>query len=94
MQASTNSLSPKYLWWKTPAEAAARPDLLIAQIMNLGTWEDVAALEMAVPAEQLRRVLAAAEPEQFSANSWHFWHLRLHVAEADFVPPLPARTYE
>ncbi|WP_299687506.1 hypothetical protein [Hydrocarboniphaga sp.] len=62
--------------------------------MNLGTWDDVATLEAAVPSERLRQVLTHAEAGQFSEKSWHFWHLRLHVAELGSIPPLPQRKFE
>lgn len=88
------SLGKRYLWWKSPDEIAVQPELLIAQIMNIGTWDDVTTLEEAVPASQLRRVLTHAEPGQFSPRSWHFWHLRLHVTDADHVPPPPRRTFQ
>lgn len=88
------ALGKLYLWWKTPEEIAARPDMLIAQIMNIGTWDDVVALEQAVPVEHLRDVLTHAEPGQFSARSWQFWHLRLHLADLDNVPPMPRRSFQ
>jgi hypothetical protein len=87
-------LAKKYLWWKTPEEVSAQPDLLIAQIMNIGTWDDVVMLEGSVPVEQLRRLLTQAEPGQFSDKSWQFWHLRLHLADIDHVPPPPRRQFE
>lgn len=27
----------KYIWWKTPDEAVAFPERLVAQVMNIGT---------------------------------------------------------
>lgn len=51
-------------------------------------------LEHAIPEEHLRHVLKHAEPGQFSARSWQFWHLRLHLAELDRVPALPQRSFE
>lgn len=88
------SLGKRYLWWKAPEEVAVRPDLLIAQIMNIGTWDDVVALENNTTVERLRDVLTQAEPGQFSPRSWQFWHLRLHLADIDHVPPLPRRNFQ
>lgn len=88
------SLGKRYLWWMTPEEVAAHPDLLIAQIMDIGTWDDWVTLEREVAAEHLGEVLRHAEPGQFSARSWQFWHLRLHLAELDRVPALPRRSFE
>ncbi|MDN5925320.1 MAG: hypothetical protein L0H70_10035 [Xanthomonadales bacterium] len=88
------ALAKRYLWWKTPVEVAAHPDLLIAQIMNIGTWDDVVALEAAVTTDQLRNVLTHAAPGQFSPKSWQFWHLRLHLADIDHIPPPPKRSFQ
>lgn len=85
------SLTQRYLWWKTPDEVAAHPELLVEQIMNIGTCDDVVALEEAMSVEQLRQVLTHAEPGQFAPKSWQFWHLRLHMTDIDNFPPLPQR---
>lgn len=84
-------LARKYLWWKTPAEAMATPERVIAQVMNLGDFEDVQALANRVGDEVLRDVLTRAEAGQFNARSWVYWHYRLGLAEVDHVPPMPMR---
>lgn len=35
----------KYIWWKTTDDALHYERSLIAQVMNLGGWEDVRRLE-------------------------------------------------
>ena len=42
-----NALKPlagKYIWWKTPDDAVAMPERVIAQVMNIGDYADVPAL--------------------------------------------------
>jgi hypothetical protein len=34
----------KYIWWQTPESAVTSPHRIIAQVMNLGTFEDAQAL--------------------------------------------------
>jgi len=34
-------LARKYLWWMPPEEAVTMPDRVIAQVMNLGDYDDV-----------------------------------------------------
>ena len=34
----------KYIWWKTPEEAVAMPERVIAQVMNIGDYADIQAL--------------------------------------------------
>jgi hypothetical protein len=86
-------LARKYLWWKTPAEVMATPERVIAQVMNLGDFEDVQTLANRVGDEVLRDVLTQAEAGQFNARSWAYWHYRLGLAEVDHVPPMPTRRF-
>ena len=82
----------KYIWWKTPDEAVATPQRVIAQVMNLGEFSDMQSLAAQVGDDVLREVLRYAEAGQFNARSWHYWHYRLDMATLDNVPPLPVRT--
>ena len=86
-------LARTYVWWKTPEEAMQYPNRVAAQVMNLGTWEDLTALIEAAGETYLRQVLRGAEAGQLDARSWHYWHYRLGLAEYGVrpVPPMPAR---
>ena len=84
-------LARKYVWWKTPNEAIAMPERIIAQVMNLGDYADVRTLAEQVGDTQLRDVLAHAEAGQFNERSWTYWHYRLGLAELGQITPLPAR---
>lgn len=86
-------LASKYLWWKTPEEALALPERVIAQVMNIGDYDDVQALVRQVGDERLRQVLAQAEAGQFTARSWAYWHYRLGLARIGQVPALPVRRF-
>ena len=91
--AALKPLARKYLWWKTPDEAVAYPERLIAQVMNIGDFADVAALAAQLGDETLRDVLRHGEAGQFSARSWTYWHYRLGLAKVGEVPPLPVRRF-
>lgn len=86
-------LARKYLWWKTPQEALAMPERVIAQVMNLGDWADVQWLAAQVGDDVLREVLTHAQPGQFNARSWAYWHYRLGLSEPQQVPALPQRRF-
>ena len=86
-------LASSYVWWKTPDEALAMPQRVIAQVMNIGDYADVQALAHQAGDESLRDVLAHAEAGQFSARSWAYWHYRLGIAKLGGVPALPARRF-
>jgi hypothetical protein len=69
------------------------PHRVAAQVMNLGTWEDLTELADVAGEDYLRGVLQNAEAGQLNARSWHYWHYRLGLAEygARPVPPMPVR---
>jgi len=95
-QISPQSLKPfasKYVWWKTPEEALAMPERVIAQVMNIGDYADVQKLVMQVGEEYLREVLAGAQAGQFNERSWVYWHYRLGLASMGHVPALPVRRF-
>ncbi len=83
----------KYVWWKAPEEAVAKPERVIAQVMDIGDYADVQALVSEVGEEVLREVLTSAEAGQFNARSWAYWHYRLGLAKLGEVPMLPARRF-
>ncbi len=86
-------LARKYIWWKTPDEALLYPRRVIAQVMNIGDFNDVKTLTLHVGEEALRDVLQNAEIGDFNERSWHYWHYRLGMAEYGQVPALPVRKF-
>ena len=85
------AMAEKYVWWLSPREAAARPDLVITQVMDIGDYEDACRLEAALGREALARALRRAEPGRLAERSWAYWHYRLGRATAGRVPPRPKR---
>ena len=91
-QESLKPLASKYIWWKTPEEAVAMPERVIAQVMNIGDYEDVLELIEQIGEDRLRHVLSHAEIGQFNERSWAYWHYRLGLAQPEqAVPALPKR---
>jgi len=86
-------LASKYIWWKTPDEAVAIPERVIAQVMNIGDYADVQSLVAQVGDEVLREVLTHAEAGEFNERSWAYWHYRLGLSSVDNVPALPVRKF-
>jgi hypothetical protein len=84
-------LAKRYVWWKSPEDAAAQPERVMAQVMNIGDYDDVQALARAVGDDRLRSVIQRAQIGQFNERSWAYWHYRLGLAEAEQLPPMPAR---
>ncbi len=81
----------KYIWWKAPDDALAYPDRIVAQVMNIGDYDDVRVLFSLVDEEYLIAVLREAEAGEFNERSWAYWHYRLGVSEPDKVPFLRQR---
>jgi len=85
-------LAARYVWWRGPDEAVAASDRLIAQVMNVGDFDDVQALARQVGEARLRKVLQGAAAGQFNGKSWSYWHYRLGLASSEQSPPaMPIR---
>lgn len=81
-------MARKYVWWQPPEQTLADRPLFLAQMMTLGTADDIRWLLSLVSTADLRQVLRDPPIGIFNPRSWNFWHLRL-----DSTPPpeLPAR---
>ncbi len=84
-------LAAKYVWWKTPDEAVLLPNRVVAQVMDIGDYDDVQALIARVGDDYLRNVLTHSEIGQFNERSWAYWHYRLGLAKPGQVPAMPQR---
>ena len=87
------SYASKYIWWKTPEDAVTMPERVVAQVMNIGDFDDMQALAREAGDEFLRHVIRHAQAGQFDERSWAYWHYRLGLAELEQVPPLPVRSF-
>ncbi|MCJ7600604.1 MAG: hypothetical protein MUO63_03770 [Desulfobulbaceae bacterium] len=63
-------LAAKYIWWKAPDEALLYPERVVAQVMDIGDYDDVQMLAAQADEAYLREVLVKAEIGQYSARSW------------------------
>lgn len=85
-------LARKYIWWKTPADAVAMPERIMAQVMDIGDYLDVQALANQVGEDALREVLVHAQAGQFNERSWAYWNYRLGLGSVDYLAPMPVRS--
>lgn len=84
----------RYIWWEPPAQALKRPLRVLAQVMNIGDFEEVRSLLDGMGKESFKEAIAKAEPGWFSPRAWHYWHYRLGLAPAGGrVPRLPTRSF-
>ena len=83
----------KYLWWVDSDEALRDQGRLVAQVMNMGTFDDVQYVEEKLGNDYLRRILKQARPGYFGERSWAYWHYRLGMSKPGRVPVLPERSF-
>jgi hypothetical protein len=76
----------KYLWWEPVDGQPHSEDRIIAQTMNLGTYDDILLLEQAVGNARLLEVMLRAEPGWINDRSWEFWRGRLSLAMGASIP--------
>ena len=79
----------RYIWWRDEAEPSEHR--IIAQVMSIGTWDDIRRLEADWSPDELREVMLRAQPGWISAPSWDLWRGRLRAAGADAIPEAPPR---
>ena len=68
-----------------------QPERVVAQVMNIGDYDDVQILVSEAGEEYLREVLGRAEIGQYNARSWAYWHYRLGMADPGRIPAMPRR---
>lgn len=76
----------KYLWWEPVGGRPHSDDRIIAQTMNLGTYDDILLLERAVGTARLVEIMLHAEPGWINDRSWEFWRGRLSFATGAAIP--------
>jgi hypothetical protein len=79
----------RYIWWRD--ETPPSEDRVIAQVMSIGTWDDIRRLEQVYSRDELRDVMLRAQPGWISEPSWEFWLGRLRAAGAGAIPEAPPR---
>lgn len=55
------SMAKKYIWWQSPDESIHFPQKIIAQVMNIGTFEDLEELTQLTDKQELIDILQNAK---------------------------------
>lgn len=82
-------LARRYVWWQEPHQTLAEVDILLRQILRLGTAEDYLAAREHWGEAAFRRVLVSAPPGALDERSWMFWHRQYGLP----VKELPKRSF-
>ena len=67
-------LAKELLWWQPPEVSLANPRRFLAQVMTLGTWEEVQTVQEAFGGDALQDALRHAPAGVFDRPSWCYWH--------------------
>lgn len=84
------NVARRLIWWMPPEEALNERSLFLAQVMTLGTWDDVQTVRTELGEEAFVETLNHAPPGIFDAPSWHYWHQHFGFGS---IPPLPKRKF-
>ncbi|MHB8419340.1 MAG: hypothetical protein ACYDCL_14780 [Myxococcales bacterium] len=88
MTVQLEQLARRYVWWEEPERALERRPLLLCQLMQLGTWDDVRLARRLFGDRAFVEALRAAPPGVLDAKAWSYWHRFFGLLP---VPPLPER---
>ena len=86
-------LAAQLIWWQPADDSLRNPDRVIAQVLDLGTFEAGQRLRQVLGDRRLAQVLQRAEAGWFSPRSWNYWQQKLGLARSGAVPPLPRRHF-
>jgi hypothetical protein len=73
-QDEPETLARRYVWWQTPAQTLESPEVLLRQILKLGTADDYLTARELWGEEAFKRALITAPPGAIDERSWAFWH--------------------
>lgn len=83
-----DQLARRYVWWDTVDWAYAHPAVFLANVMDLGNWDDIQVLRHDVGDSVLKMVLIHAASGYFHPRSWDYWHVKFGINP---IPDLPKR---
>ncbi|MFM7548003.1 MAG: hypothetical protein ACKO8I_03855, partial [Cyanobacteriota bacterium] len=80
-------MATQLIWWQPAEQALRHPGRVIAQVMDIGTFEMAQLLRQGLGDRRLAQVLQQAEAGWFSPRSWTYWHRKLGITPTGPVPP-------
>jgi hypothetical protein len=76
-------------WWQPPEVALANPRRFLAQVMTLGTWDELQLVRQVYDWDAFQDALEHAEAGWFDPRSWALWHHAFGLA----LRPMPTRSF-
>ncbi len=89
------AMARRYMWWEKERAATIPRRRVLAQLMNVGDYDDVLRVLDLVGEAPFCDALTNAQAGWFNPRSWSYWHLRLGLRQpGEQTPPLPLRRIE
>ena len=82
-------LETRFFWWEPVGLQPRSPARILAQAMDLASFDDVRQLENRLGPHRLAEVMLEVEPGWISERSWEFWRGRLTLATGRAIPDTP-----
>lgn len=90
-----SDLERKYFWWEPVGTEPRSPERIVAQAMNMASFDDVRRLERELGHAELVNILLSAQPGWLDDRSWEFWRGRLAFATGRAIPEdAPRRSFD
>jgi hypothetical protein len=84
-------LESRFFWWEPVGLQPRSPARILAQAMDLASFNEVRRLEKTLGPYRLAEAMLQAEPGWISERSWEFWRGRLALATGREMPDAPPR---
>lgn len=81
-------IAKELFWWQSPEISLANSRRFLAQVMSLGTWEQLQEVKRQFGWESFRDALVNAEAGWFDPRSWALWHHAFGLP----IKPMPKRS--
>jgi hypothetical protein len=82
-------LANRYVWWQPASESLASPEILLRQILKMGTADDYVAAREHWGEQAFRAALITAPPGSLDERSWVFWYRHYDLP----LKPFPKRSF-
>ena len=76
-------MAKELLWWQPPEVSLANPRRFLAQVMTLGTWDEVQQVQEIIGWDTFKDALLNAPVGVMDARSWAYWHTFFGLPEAE-----------
>jgi hypothetical protein len=81
--AQLKGIARQLFWWQPPELALANPRRFLAQVMTLGTWDEVQQVKDILGWDAFKDALLNAPAGVMDVRSWAYWHAFFGLPEAE-----------